>query len=63
MDSISTPVRRNSSKRYICITGIAMSVHECLDFSEKYRETIAIYKDNIYYLVNNRGRRQGFMCE
>ena len=42
---------------------IAMSVNECLDFSEKYRETIAIYKDNIYYLKNNKGTIQGFMCE
>ena len=41
---------------------IAMSVHECLDFSEKYRETIAIYRDNRYYLKNGKGTLQGFIC-
>ncbi len=41
---------------------IAMSVHECLDFSEKYRKTIAVYKDNRFYLKDGRGTLQGFIC-
>jgi len=41
---------------------IQMSVYECLNFSEKYRETIATYRDNHYYLNDGRGTIQGFMC-
>jgi len=41
---------------------IQMSVYECLSFSEKYRETIATYRDNHYYLNDGRGTIQGFMC-
>ena len=41
---------------------IQMSVYECLDFSEQYRETIATYRDNHYYLNDGRGTIQGFIC-
>ena len=41
---------------------IHMSVYECLNFSEKYRETIATYRDNHYYLNDGRGTIQGFIC-
>ena len=41
---------------------IAMTVYECLDFSEKYRETITVYKNNSYYLKDGRGTLQGFIC-
>ena len=46
---------------------IAMSVHECLDFSEKYRETIATHswedpRGQGYYLNNGKGILQGFIC-
>ena len=41
---------------------IKMSVYECLAFSEQYRDVIAIYKDNGYYLKDGRGTIQGFIC-
>ena len=41
---------------------IAMTAYECLDFSEKYRETIAVYKNNSYYLKDGKGTLQGFIC-
>ena len=46
---------------------IAMSVHECLDFSKKYRETIATHswedpRGQGYYLNNGKGILQGFIC-
>ena len=41
---------------------IQMSVYECLNFSEQYRETIATYRDNHYYLNDGRGTIQGFIC-
>jgi|TARA_B110000967_G_scaffold64298_1_gene66243 hypothetical protein len=41
---------------------IAMTAHECLEFADKYRETIATFKDNHYYLNDNRGTIQGFIC-
>ena len=41
---------------------IAMTAHECLEFADKYRETIATFKNNHYYLNDNRGTIQGFIC-
>jgi|TARA_B110000211_G_scaffold147481_1_gene168066 hypothetical protein len=41
---------------------IAMTAHECLEFADKYRETIATFKNNRYYLNDNRGTIQGFIC-
>ena len=41
---------------------IAMTAYECLEFANKYRETIATFKDNHYYLNDNRGIIQGFIC-
>ena len=41
---------------------IAMTVYECLDFADKYRETVATFKDNRYYLNDDRGTIQGFIC-
>jgi hypothetical protein len=46
-----------------------VTVLECLDFSENHREEIATYiwvKDVMksgYYLNDNRGTIQGFICE
>ena len=45
---------------------IEMDVHECLTFSEKYRETVSTYKSDIttpgWYLNDGRGTIQGFIC-
>ena len=41
---------------------IAMTAYECLDFADKYRETVATFKDNRYYLNDDRGTIQGFIC-
>ena len=43
-----------------------MDVHECLTFSEKYREAVSTYNSNItaqgWYLNDGRGTIQGFIC-
>jgi hypothetical protein len=41
---------------------VAMTAYECLDFADKYRETVATYKNNRYYLNDGRGTIQGFIC-
>jgi len=41
---------------------VAMTAYECLDFSDKYRETVATFKNNYYYLNDGRGTIQGFIC-
>ena len=45
---------------------IEMDVHECLTFSEKYREAVSTYNSNIttqgWYLNDGRGTIQGFIC-
>jgi hypothetical protein len=41
---------------------VAMTAYECLDFADKYRETVATFKNNHYYLNDNRGTIQGFIC-
>ena len=41
---------------------IAMTAYECLDFADKYRETVATFKNNHYYLNDGRGTIQGFIC-
>jgi hypothetical protein len=41
---------------------IAMTTYECLDFADKYRETVATFKNNHYYLNDGRGTIQGFIC-
>ena len=41
---------------------VGMSPYECLDFADKYRETVATFKNNHYYLNDNRGTIQGFIC-
>ena len=46
-----------------------MEVHECLLFADDHREAIATYKEfedgmkNGWYLTDNRGTIQGFICE
>ena len=46
-----------------------MEVYECLLFAEDHREAIATYKKfedamkNGWYLNDNRGTVQGFICE
>ena len=46
-----------------------MDVHECLLFADDHREAIATYKEfedgmkNGWYLNDNRGTIQGFICE
>ena len=46
-----------------------MDVHECLLFADDHREAIATYKKfedgmkNGWYLNDNRGTVQGFICE
>ena len=47
----------------------SMEVHECLLFADDHREAIATYKEfedgmkNGWYLNDNRGTIQGFICE
>ena len=47
----------------------SMEVHECLLFADDHREAIATYKEfedgmkNGWYLTDNRGTIQGFICE
>jgi hypothetical protein len=41
---------------------VEMTAYECLDFADKYRETVATYKNNRYYLNDGRGTIQGFIC-
>ena len=44
-----------------------MQVHECLMFADEHREAISTYKgDGMkqgWYLNDNRGTIQGFICE
>tara|TARA_R110000824_G_scaffold393540_1_gene592738 strand:+ start:483 stop:701 length:219 start_codon:yes stop_codon:yes gene_type:complete len=48
---------------------INISVHQCLEFSDKYREHHSIYKTfedpkkNGHYLKDGRGTIQGFICQ
>ena len=48
---------------------IPMDVHKCLLFADDHREAIATYKEfedgmkNGWYLNDNRGTIQGFICE
>ena len=47
----------------------SMEVHECLLFADDHREAIATYKEfedgmkNGWYLNDDRGTVQGFICE
>ena len=48
---------------------VDISVHQCLEFADKYREYHSIYKTfedpnkNGHYLKDGRGTIQGFMCQ
>ena len=37
--------------------------HNCLNYGEMYRDSIATYRKNGYYLNDGRGTIQGYMCE
>ena len=53
----------------VVLPPVDISVHQCLEFADKYREYHSIYKTfedpdkNGHYLKDGRGTIQGFICQ